>query len=305
MSERPLVVVLGPTASGKTDLAVAIARRVGGEIVSADAFAVYRGFDVGTAKPAAEIRREIPHHLIDVASPLESFTAGRWADAARDAIRDIENRGRIPIVAGGSHFYVRALLSGLPGREVACPALRRHFAGAWEPGVRRSRKRMLDILDPAYGARVPAGDTARISRALEIIFFTGQRVSERIRSGPAPERRRVLKLALQISRQAIYTRVEARVNAMWQSGWAREVESLRDAGVTLAAPAFRAIGYREIAGAADGESTLEEALRRTIARTRALAKRQSTWLASEPGLERLEFEAGVERAAAFIRGESA
>jgi tRNA dimethylallyltransferase len=263
---------------------VAIAREFGGEIVSADAFAVYRGFDIGTAKPSRELRHEIPHHLIDVADPAESYSAGRWAGAAREAIASIDARGRIPVVTGGSHFYVRALLAGLPGDEVVSPELRRYFRGAWTDALRRSRKRMIDVLDPGYGAGVSLGDTARIARALEILLSTGRRVSER-RLAPGIESRPLLKLALQFTREGIYTRLEERVSAMWQCGWPREVEQLLAAGVPDTAPAFRAIGYRELAERAAGRLSDADAFSLIVSRTRALAKRQSTWLASEPGLD--------------------
>lgn len=301
MSERPVIFLLGPTATGKSDTAAAIAREVGGEIVSADAFAVYRGFDIGTAKPSPGLRSEIPHHLIDVADPREDYSAGRWAEAARDALSAIEARGRIPIVAGGSHFYVRALLGGLPGGAVASPPLRNYFRGVWSIAERRARKRMVDLLDPAYGAGVPAGDTARIARALEIVFATGRRVSERRAAPGSLEGRRLLKLALQFTRQAIYTRVEKRVSAMWQSGWPREVEALLAAGVPDSAPAFRAIGYAELARRAAGELSDAEAFARTVSRTRGLVKRQATWLASEPDLELTDPDTAVRRAEAFVK----
>lgn len=300
MSRTPVLFVVGPTATGKTELAAEIARRVSGEIVSADAFAVYRGLDVGTAKPPGALRAEIPHHLIDVADPAEPFSAGRWASEARRAVEDIEGRGRVPIVVGGSHFYVRALLEGLPGERVEAPALRRFFADGWTAQGRRTRKRMLDVLDPAYGARVSAGDTARISRALEVMLATGCRISERAPAVPAFPGRRVLRLSLLFDREDLYTRIPMRVRAMWTAGWPREVENLLAAGVSPDAPAFRAIGYGELVRRLRGEMSEEDAFARTVARTRALAKRQRTWLASEPGLETLRFTDAVRRAVAFV-----
>jgi len=299
LTAGPLILVLGPTATGKSEVAAAIARDLGGEIVSADAFAVYRGLDIGTAKPSRALQGEIPHHLIDVADPVEAFSAGRWSAAAATAISAIESRGRVPIVAGGSHFYVRALLHGLPGTEVVSTALREYFRAPWSEDARRSRKRMVDVLDPAYGAGVPAADTARIGRVLEIVFTTGIRVSARRVEPAAFAGRPLLKLALQFARQAIYTRVENRVSAMWQAGWPREVEELLAAGVPDTAPAFRAIGYRELAQRAAGKLSEDEAFARTVSRTRALAKRQATWLATEPGLELADPADAVRRAAAF------
>jgi len=301
---RPAVIlVLGPTASGKSELAAEIARRAGGEIVSADAFAVYRGLDIGTAKPSADVRAEIPHHLVDVADPIEPFSAGRWAAEARRAIEAIERRGRLPVVVGGSHFYVRALLGGLPGEAVDSPALRRHLAGGWSSEERARRKRMLDVLDPAYGERVPAGDTARLARALEIVLATGRRVSERAPGPPGIPGRRLLRLALLFPKEDLYTRISRRVRAMWTSGWPGEVDRLLGAGVPPDAPAFRAIGYGELVRRAAGELSDEEAFERTVSRTRALAKRQRTWLASEPDLATLDFDAALRRAAAFAEGE--
>ena len=300
MSARPLILILGPTGTGKSEAAAGIARAVGGEIVSADAFAVYRGLDIGTAKPSPVLRAEIPHHLIDVAAPDEPYSAGRWAEAARRTITEIEARGRIPIVAGGSHFYIRALISGLPGEEVVFPAIRAHLASGWTEPVRRARKRMLDVLDPAYGARVPAADTARLSRALEIVFSTGRRVSERSLSIGGLADHRLLKLALQFPRQAIYTRVHRRVTAMWHSGWPREVEELLAAGVPVTAPAFRAIGYRELAARAAGQLSDDAALARILSRTKALAKRQTTWLASEQDLEYTDLDGAIRRALDFV-----
>ena len=301
MTGGPVVVLLGPTATGKSEAAAAIARAVGGEIVSADAFAVYRGFDIGTAKPSRSLREEIPHHLVDVADPVETYSAGRWADEARRAIREIESRGRIPIVAGGSHFYVRALVAGIPGGPVVSAPLRAYLRGPWTAAVRARRKKMADILDPAYSSRVPAGDTARIARALEIMFATGRKVSDRRVAVDGLAGRPFLKLALRFSRQVLHARIGERIDAMWRSGWPFEVESLLAAGVPESAPAFRAIGYRELAQRAAGRMTEEEAFARTVSRTRALAKRQETWLAAEPGVERAEPPEAVRRAVEFVQ----
>ena len=280
----PLIVVAGATASGKSATAMAIARAVGGEIVSGDAFAVYRGLDIGTAKPPAHDRAEIPHHLLDVADPEESFSAGRWATLARAAVGEIQARGAVPVVAGGSHFYLRALLEGLPGGEVKSEPIRSYLRGRGRDS-NPELKRILDLLDPEYSAKVPAGDTARLSRGVEIILSTGRRVSDRPAArerGISP--RSILKIALQITRQEIYTRLAVRVFEMWDAGWPEEVRALLSAGVPRSAPAFRAIGYAEVAGFVSGESTREETLASITRRTRALVKRQLTWLASEPEL---------------------
>lgn len=293
--EGTLLLVLGPTASGKSEIAARIARLRKGEIVSGDAFAVYRGLDIGTAKPSPQLRKEIPHHLIDVAEPTESFSAGRWAREARAAIEGIERRGRLPIVAGGSHFYVRALLGHLPEGEVINVPLRAALAAS--DLSRDERKRWLELLDPDYARKVPAGDTARLNRALEILLTTGRRVTER-----QPPRepwvggRKVVKIALQISAQDLYTRIQMRIRTMWDSGWPEEVEGLLRRGVPRSSNAFRAIGYAEIADHLAGALSKEEAVARIERRTRAFARRQRTWLAAEPGLIRITPAEAVEAA---------
>lgn len=281
----PCILVLGPTASGKSDLAVEIARRVQGEIVSGDAFSLYRGLDIGTAKPSEKIRREIFHHLIDVAEPTEHFSAGRWAALARRAADEIGARGHVPVVAGGSHFYIRALLGGLPGEEVANLALRRYFAARRGPAARQARKAALDLLDPEYSGKVAGGDTARLDRALEVIFSTGAPVSRRqVRPDSWRSGWRFLKIAIQISREELYTRIKARVGQMWGAGWPAEVRSLLAAGIPESSHVFSAIGYREVAAFIRGELSREEAVLRIIRKTRELAKRQMTWLAAERDL---------------------
>jgi tRNA dimethylallyltransferase len=298
-----MVLVLGPTASGKSEAALQIAKRVGGEIVSGDAFAVYRGLDIGTAKPPAEWRSAVPHHLLDIADPREPFSAGEWAGRARKAVEEIEARGRVPVVAGGSHFYVRALLSRLPGEAVKSSALREYLSARRGAEARRNRKRILDLLDPEYAALVPVGDTARLNRAVEILFTTGARVSERT-SPPEnwASRRRVLKIALQISGEDLYTRIQVRLRKMWDAGWPREVERLLAAGVPRGANCFRAIGYSEVADFVDGKIERAAALEKISLRTRALVKRQKTWLGREPRLSWYSLEEAVEAAVAFCGG---
>jgi tRNA dimethylallyltransferase len=302
MTLPPLVLVLGPTASGKTATAFEIARAASGEIVSGDAFAVYRGLDIGTAKPSPAMRKAVPHHLIDVVNAPEPYSAGLWARDARESIERIEARGHVPVIAGGSHFYLRSLLDELPGEAVASPALRAYLASRSGPDENRFRKRALDLLDPSYSRKVPAGDTARLGRALEIVYATGRRVSDRTR--PAPQwarRRRVLKIALQIPREGIYTRIDRRTMEMWRAGWPREVEGLLERNVPTTANCFRAIGYREIARYLAGGLSEEETLAEITKKTRRLVKRQRTWLASEPDVVFVAPETAVESALRWIR----
>jgi tRNA dimethylallyltransferase len=294
--------VLGPTASGKSLAAFEIARAVSGEIVSGDAFAVYRGLDIGTSKPSREMRDSVPHHLIDVADPAESYSAGLWASESRTAVEQIEGRQRIPIIAGGSHFYLRALLQELPGEAVSFPALRAYLASRTGGSENRLRKRALDLLDPSYSAKISSGDTARLSRAIEILYSTGRRVSQRARPVIRwAANRRILKIALQISREDLYTRIDRRVMEMWRAGWPREVEGLLARNVPITANCFRAIGYREIARFLAAERSEEETLASIVTRTRLLAKRQKTWLASEPDVAFVRPENAVESAIQWIR----
>jgi len=227
----PLLVVLGPTGAGKSAVAHAIARRRGGEIVSADAFAVYRGFDIGTAKPTAEERREVPYHLVDVSDAAETFSAGRWARQGRVAIEDIARRGRLPIVCGGSGFYIEALLRGLPPGAATDPSLRSALDrwGRRSPGAAR---RFLEVNDPAAAARIAPGNLRYILRAIEILLSTGVAASSRERPSDGwAERWRILKVGVEPSREDLYARIAARVRRMLDAGWDAEVRRLNESGV--------------------------------------------------------------------------
>jgi len=300
-----LLVVLGPTGAGKSALAheIAVARR--GEIVSADAFAVYRGFDIGTAKPTAEERREVPYHLLDVAEPWETFSAGRWAREARAAIEQIAGRDRLPIVCGGSGFYIEALLRGLPPGDAADPRLRSALArwGRSRPGEAR---RLLEVNDPVSAARISPGNLRYTLRAIEILLATGAPASARLRPSDGwAERWRLFKLGVAPPREDLYARIEARVRRMLDAGWDAEVRRLLASGVSLDANGFQAIGYREVAEWVSGRSSREETERKIVAATRALAKRQRTWFAREPGVEWVRPEEGLALVLARLeRGEA-
>lgn len=278
----PLVFLLGPTAAGKTEIAEEIARRRSGEIVSADAFAVYRGLDVGTAKPSRQGRVDVPYHLIDVADPRETFSAGRWATEARVAIEEIADRGRLPIVCGGSGFYVSALLEGLPADETPDPALRNGLV-AWASarGAERAH-RVLELNDSVAASRIPVRNLRRTLRALEILFTSGARASDRrARTDDWSGKWRVIKVVIEPSRRDLYDRIDHRVHRMMDGGWDEEVRQLVRSGLPLESNAFGAIGYREVARWISGRAGREETQREIVAATRRLAKRQKTWLARE------------------------
>jgi tRNA dimethylallyltransferase len=278
----PLLVLFGPTAAGKTEIAEEVARRRSGEIVSADAFAVYRGFDVGTAKPSREGPVPIPYHLIDVADPREAFSAGRWAADARIAIDDIAGRGKLPIICGGSGFYVSALLDGLAAVDAPAPDLRDGLVKwASTHGAPRAH-RILEINDPGAASRIPVRNLRRTLRALEILFTTGARASSRVaRPDEWREKWRVVKVVIEPSRRDLYDRIDDRVRRMLDGGWDDEVRHLVRSGLPLESNAFGAIGYREVARWISGRAGREETQREIVAATRRLAKRQKTWLARE------------------------
>ena len=276
-ARRPaLLVVIGPTGAGKSAVAHAIARTRGGEIVSADAFAVYRGFDIGTAKPTAVERREVPYHLIDVCDPAETFSAGRWAAEARSIIEDIARRGKLPIVCGGSGFYIEALLRGLPPGAATDPVLRAALTrwGKDRPGAAR---RFLAVNDPVSAARIDPGNLRYILRAIEILLSTGIPASARPRPDDGwTERWRILQVGLEPSREDLYARIAGRVQGMLNAGWDAEVRRLIERGVLPDANGFQAIGYREVAEWVSGRSNRKETEAKIVAATRALAKRQKT-----------------------------
>jgi tRNA dimethylallyltransferase len=276
-----LLVVLGQTATGKSALAHAIARERGGEIVSADAFAVYRGFDIGTAKPTPEERRQVPYHLIDVADPAETFSAGRWAAEARVLTEDIARRGRLPIVCGGSGFYVESLVRGLPAGAAADPGLRSAL-NKW--GRRRpdAARLFLELNDPRSAKRIDPGNLRYILRAVEILLSTGIPASRRSRPSDGwAARWRIFRVGLDVPREDLYARIAARVRQMLNAGWDAEVRRLIESGVSPDANGFGAIGYREVAEWVGGRSSRKETEAKIVAATRALAKRQRTWFSRD------------------------
>ncbi len=279
-----LLVIAGPTASGKTALAVALARRLGGEIVNADSQQVYRGLDVGTAKPSPTERAAAPHHLLDVVEPGEGMDAARFAALADAAIADVAARGRLPIVAGGTGLYVRALLHGVvaaPGRD---PALRARLE---EEAARLGRPALharLAAIDPESAARIRPNDLVRIVRALEIAA-AGRRPSElHAEHAFQPDRYAARLLALDPPRAALHARIDARVVEMFAGGILDEARALvaRTGG---ALPAKLPIGYAEAVACVRGELELAEAIRRVQVAHRRYARRQVIWLRRERGVE--------------------
>jgi tRNA dimethylallyltransferase len=281
-----LVAVLGPTATGKSALAVSLARRYGGEIVSCDSTAVYRGFDIGTDKVPGHERGGVPHHMNDVADPLEEYSAARYAREAAAVIRDITARGRLPILAGGTGFYYRALTRGLfpgPGRD---ERLRQRLeAIAARRGVERLHRRLARV-DPASAARIQPRDGKRIVRALEVYLLTGRPLTDHFAAteSPLPEYR-VIALALRLPAGLLAERIARRVAAQFDGGLLDEIRGLLAAGLPESAPPFGGLVYRQafdhLRGVRDEAATRDLIVREN----RRYARRQLIWFRKEPNLQ--------------------
>jgi tRNA dimethylallyltransferase len=281
------VCVTGPTACGKTDLALALARRVPLEIISMDSALVYRGLDIGTAKPGPETRAAIPHHLIDILDPTEAYSAGQFARDAVALIRDIRARGRLPLLVGGTLLYLRALRDGLSVLPRADHAVRAELdREAAEHGWAALHER-LRRLDPEAGERIKPNDRQRIQRALEVHALTTRPITELQRARDGVQRPGVLAIALvPEDRAELGARIERRFDAMVAAGFLQEVERLRARGdLTPDMPAMRAVGYRQLWSYMDGHYAWDEARTKAIVATRQYAKRQLTWLRGDARIE--------------------
>lgn len=287
---RPLAIALmGPTASGKTATALALAEQLGGEIVSVDSALVYRGLNIGSAKPDAAEQARAPHHLLDLRDPWQTYSAAEFAADAAAAVRDIVARGRVPILAGGTGLYFRALLEGLSPMPEADPTMRARIAAEAEQVGWGALHAQLSLVDPAAAKRIHATDPQRIQRALEVFRLTGKPISE-WQAMPGVNRLpvRTLKLILApTDRAVLHQRIEQRFDLMLKHDFLDEVRGLRAmpqmAAVAqpLDLPAIRAVGYRQAWLYLSGESTAAEFRDRGIFATRQLAKRQLTWLRGE------------------------
>ena len=282
--DRPsLTVIAGPTASGKTAIAIELARRHGGEIVSADSQQVYRFFDIGTAKPSAEELAAVPHHLISVVDPLEPFSAAEYQRRADAAIEDITSRGKPVFVVGGTGMYLRILLHGLVEAPGADPELRAELEALAAAEGREAVHRKLAEVDPETATKLPPQDLVRTIRALEIHKQTGKTASEfRREHAFAPDRYPFRMYVLNPPREALYRTIDARTAAMFQRGLVEEVRELIARGFAEAAP-MRSVGYVQAKAVVDGQLSMDEALQQTAQETRRYAKRQLTWFRKEQG----------------------
>lgn len=288
-----LLVLTGPTASGKTGAAMALARRLPLEIVSADSMQVYRGMDIGTAKPSPEERREVPHHLIDVADPDESYSAGRFVEEASRAIREVRSRGRIPLLSGGTGLYLRALIRGLDPLP-SDDRIRRMLREEWDRMGGESMYELLRGTDPEAAAKIRPTDRVRVLRALEIARITGTPASSRRTAWKRqPDRHRVLFFALRADRDALYRRIDERVDGMIRQGLVDEVRELLSRGYGPGTRSMGALGYRHIVAHLLHGIPLDPAIREMKRDTRRYAKRQLTWLSAEHDVRWIEADSPI------------
>jgi len=290
----PAIFLMGPTASGKTTLAVELVRRHPLEIVSVDSALVYRGMDIGTAKPTPDVLRTAPHRLIDIRDPAQPYSAAEFRTDALVAMAEITARGRVPLLVGGTFLYFRALQQGLSALPAADPAVRAMLQRALQQNGLDALYRRLEAVDPATAARLSAGDPQRILRALEVYEITGEPMSElhaRGRGEALPYR--VLKLALEPDDRArLQARIIARLDAMLSAGFEAEVARLMARGdLSPELPALRAVGYRQMWRYLEGALERAETIGNIIVATRQYAKRQLTWLRKEQDAECFRAEA--------------
>lgn len=287
---KTAVCLMGPTASGKTDVAISLCKRFPFEVISVDSALVYRGMDIGTAKPDAKILRRTPHRLIDIRDPEESYSAGDFVRDARAEMKAIFAAGRVPLLVGGTMMYFRALTEGIAELPSANEEIRAGIDSEAEDIGWPAMHALLCRIDPAAAARIEPGDRQRIQRALEVYRVSGRPLSE-WQDVAALEARdaetRYAKIALQIEpRSLLHERIERRLGQMLEAGFIDELRGLMQRpGLDRDGPAMRSVGYRQFWAHLAGECSLEEASARALAATRQLAKRQITWLRSETSLK--------------------
>ncbi len=284
----PIVAVVGPTASGKTALSLALAERLGGEIVNTDAMAVYRGMDIGTAKAGAAERARVPHHLLDLLDVTEPLTVAEFQGWAREVIATLRARGRVPILVGGSALYTRAILDRFefPGTDPVVRARWEAEADRVGPEALHAR---LAVLDPAAAESIRPDNTRRIVRALEVVELTGRPFSATL---PALEYAdpHSVQLGLAIDRPTLHERIAERVRRMFADGFVEEVERLQQQGLDQGRTAREAIGYRQVSAHLRGDLSLEEAIEHTIVATRQFARRQDAWWRKDPRITWLSYD---------------
>ncbi|HIQ74058.1 MAG TPA: tRNA (adenosine(37)-N6)-dimethylallyltransferase MiaA [Candidatus Cottocaccamicrobium excrementipullorum] len=292
MEKKPLIIITGPTAAGKTSLSVRLAKALGGEIISADSMQVYRHMDIGSAKVTKEEMEGVPHYLIDVLEPTEPFNVAMFQQMAKEAVQTIYSHGRIPILAGGTGFYIQALLYDINFQETGeDPSIRLSLEALAEEKGGEYLHQLLAQADPQAAEEIHPNNVKRVIRALEYFQQTGQRISEhnqqeRQKKSPYAFRYYVINM----ERSRLYQRIDQRVDLMMQQGLVQEVEKLREMGCRRGMVSMQGLGYKEILDYLNGEISLEEAVYQLKRDTRHFAKRQLTWFKRERQVRWLNWE---------------
>ena len=305
-TKLPLIIIVGPTAVGKTELSLALAERLGGEIVSADSRLFYRGMDISTAKPTVEERTRVPHHLIDIAGPGETWSLALFQRAAADAISGIHRRGKLPFLVGGTGQYIHAVTHGWsPPETVPDARLRTALEELAKLMGNNWLHERLAVLDPAAAEAIDPRNVRRTIRALEVIFSSGRKFSEQRGQGESPYQQ--LTIGLSCPRPVLYERIDARIEAMFALGLLEEVRGLLAQGYSPDLPTLSAIGYRECVAVLEGRMSLEEARVQMRRRTRIFVRRQANWFkADDPNIKWFEMGPTAREAAeSYIREQLA
>jgi tRNA dimethylallyltransferase len=301
------ILLMGPTAAGKTDLAIELAKRFPVEIISVDSALVYRGMDIGTGKPSIEQLQTYPHHLVDILDPSESYSAGQFVRDASNLIADIHARQRVPLLVGGTMLYFRALTRGIAAMPTASPEFRMIIEQrAAKSGWSHLHAELAD-LDPQAASRIGRNDSQRIQRALEVIHLTGRPMSEvQAEARPPLPHVRVVTIGLNpVDREVLYGRIEARFQHMLAAGFLEEVRCLYNRGDLHAdMPAIRAVGYRQLWQHITGACSLDDAIAQGILATRHLARRQLVWMRAEPALQWVDSVANDALSEVIAKSES-
>ena len=285
-SQPFLVAIVGPTASGKSALGIWLAEHLSGEVVACDSTQLYRGFDIGTAKPPVAERRGVPHHLIDVLDAHEAATAGGYRERALAVLEDLRYRKRLPILTVGTGLYLRALLEGLADIPQRSEELRERLRASAEEHSPRHLHRILGRMDPQAAQKIAPTDEQKLIRAIEVCMLARKPISEVHRSGRKPlEGWRAMKIGLMPAREKLYERIHARTSYMLEHGWMREVQDLIKKGLDENAKPFDFIGYRELRAVWRDELSIDQARDVIQQVTRRYAKRQLTWFRKEPGVQ--------------------
>jgi tRNA dimethylallyltransferase len=302
--KKRIIVVCGPTAAGKTRFGIDLARTVGAEIIGADSMQIYRYMDIGTAKPTAEERAQVPHHLVDFCDPAEPFDAAAYARMARETADRILKKGRVPLVVGGTGLYIKGLLGGLFPGPSTVPDIRKRLREEAQRCGAPALHRRLAKMDPETAKRLHPNDTFRVVRALEVLESTGEPISRqqdrhRFEDAPYP----ALKLGLFLERDVLYRRIDRRCDAMLEGGLIEEVKGLLDRGYSPALKPMQSIGYRHVIDFLQGRTDMAETRRLFRRDTRRYAKRQLTWFRADPELRWLtpsEVQAAEKLAKEFL-----